>query len=296
MSNLDISVTDTLEPAAVEDVDALVRAATDHDGVAPLNEQSLLRLHDPSVRDAVHVRAITDSGLVGYAIGELDDALVIECVVAPGARRAGIGSALVDAAVDAARGREVRAWAHGDLPGSAELAAKRGFTHVRTLLRMETRLEESLAEPSAPSGVVFRTFRPGADDEAWLALNARAFADHPEQGSMTQHDLDQRIAADWFDADGFFVAERDGELIGFHWTKVADGIGEVYVVGVDPDAQGLGLGSALTRLGLVHLQRQGIRTVDLYVEGDNEPALAVYRRLGFETAARDVMYARQPAR
>ena len=277
----------------------LVRRATDADGVAPLNEQSLLHLHDPLATRLLHVRAAKGSELVGYAIAEAghgDEPFVTECVVAPASRRAGVGRALIDAIVGEAAGRGVRAWAHGDLSGSAELAAATGFDRVRLLLRMRAALDEPLDEPVAPAGVVFRTYRPGQDDTAWLALNARAFADHPEQGSMTQHDLDQRKSSDWFDKDGFFLAERDGELIGFHWTKVttegSEHVGEVYVVGVDPAAQGLGLGSALTRLGLVHLQRRGIRAVDLYVEGDNAPALAVYRRLGFTDAARDVMYAR----
>lgn len=299
MSSPQTSVTDSLDAEAVAAVDALVRRATADDGVAPLNEQSMLLLHDPTNRRVHHVRAFSDSGLVGYAIVETTDAAVVECVVDPAHRRRGIGHSLLSAAIDTAEGQEMHAWAHGDLPGSAELAASTGFQRTRILLRMRAVFDEPLAEPSAPDGVTFRTFRPGVDDAAWLALNARAFADHPEQGSMTQHDLEQRIASDWFDADGFFVAERDGELLGFHWTKVTiddtEPVGEVYVVGVDPRAQGLGLGSALTRLGLVHLQRNGVRTVDLYVEGDNEPALTVYRRLGFADAARDVMYTRRIA-
>ena len=283
----------SLEPDEIADVDALVRDATAADGVAPLNEQSLLRLHDPTATGMLHVRATTDVGLVGYAIAERDAGVVLECVVKPDHRRSGIGRALVSAVLDATDRQDVNGWSHGDLPGAAELAAATGFERARILLRMEAALDEPLAEPTAPDAVTFRTFRPGVDDAAWLAVNARAFADHPEQGSMSQRDLDQRIASDWFDPEGFFLAERAGEVLGFHWTKVSDGVGEVYVVGVDPDAQGLGLGGALTRLGLVHLQRRGVRTVELYVEGDNEPALAVYRRLGFVDAARDVMYARR---
>lgn len=297
MSSPDFSVTDSLDPDSVAEVDALVQRASAVDGVAPLNEQSLLLLHDAASSQVRHVRAVSEGRLVGYAIAEHAETVVIECVVDPEHRRRGIGRELLSAAVPDAQ--EARAWAHGDLPGSAELAATTGFERVRILLRMQAVLAEPLAEPVAPDGVTFRTFQPGADDAAWLTLNARAFADHPEQGSMTQHDLEQRIASDWFDAAGFFLAEREGELLGFHWTKVtsvgAEPVGEVYVVGVDPAAQGLGLGSALTRLGLVHLQRRGIRTVDLYVEGDNDPALTVYRRLGFTDAARDVMYARHTA-
>ena len=146
-----------------------------------------------------------------------------------------------------------------------------------------------------PDGVTLRAFEPG-DVDAIVRVNGRAFASHPEQGAMDRADFEQRASSDWFDPAGLFVAlrssvELDGEVVGFHWTKVEDDVGEVYVVGVDPSEQGSGLGTALTARGLRHLHESGLRTVDLYVEGDNDPALAVYRRLGFTEHARDVLYA-----
>ena len=130
------------------------------------------------------------------------------------------------------------------------------------------------------------------DLDAIVEVNARAFAAHPEQGSMDRGDFERRAASDWFDPAGLFVAEKDGRVVGFHWTKVEDDVGEVYVVGIDPDAQGGGLGKALTARGLRHLYESGLRIVDLYVEGDNGPALAVYEGLGFTPPTKDVLYAR----
>jgi mycothiol synthase len=157
-----------------------------------------------------------------------------------------------------------------------------------------------LAEVPAPppvEGVTVAAFRPGTDDEAWVDLNARAFAHHPEQGSMTVADLRARMAEPWFDPEGFFLAWRDGKLVGFHWTKIHDHsaygegrVGEVYVLGVDPAEQGRGLGEALTLIGLEHLRKRGLATVILYVEGDNAPAVAVYSKLGFTRHSADVMY------
>ncbi len=137
----------------------------------------------------------------------------------------------------------------------------------------------------------------GRDEEPWLALNAEAFAHHPEQGGITRADLDERMGETWFDPAGFFVATRGDELVGFHWTKVHDArppYGEVYVVGVSPRAQGAGLGRRLTLTGLRHLAAQGLGEVILYVEADNAPAVAVYTRLGFSHAPADthVQYAR----
>ncbi len=161
-----------------------------------------------------------------------------------------------------------------------------------------------LPEGTADAGYVVRTFRPGQDEDAFLAVNAAAFADHPEQGGLTRADLDQRMAEPWFDPAGFFVAETTpdrepgathpadaaGALVGFHWTKVHHGedpVGEVYVVGVSPRAQGSGLGRLLTLTGLHHLAGLGLREVLLYVEADNAPAVAVYSGLGFAHADAD---------
>lgn len=144
-----------------------------------------------------------------------------------------------------------------------------------------------------PTDVTVRTFVPGQDDAAWLAVNAAAFAHHPEQGSLTQRDLDDRKAESWFDPAGFFLAFRGDRLAGFHWTKVheRERLGEVYVLGIHPDEQGGGLGRALTLIGLRHLVHdRGLPTAMLYVDADNAPALAVYERLGFTTHEVDLMY------
>jgi mycothiol synthase len=155
-----------------------------------------------------------------------------------------------------------------------------------------------------------RTFEPGRDDKAWVDLNATVFADHPEQGGWTVDDLHRRVAEPWFDPHGFFLAERDDRLVGFHWTKVHGGhthdtagghasdehghapIGEVYVVGVDPSEQGTGLGKALTIVGLRHLRQLGLPDAMLYVDGDNEAAIRLYTGLGFTRWETDVMFSK----
>jgi mycothiol synthase len=159
-----------------------------------------------------------------------------------------------------------------------------------------------LPAPGRPAdGIDVREFRVGEDEEGWLAVNAEAFAHHPEQGAMTRADLDERMSQPWFDPAGFFVATRGGRLVGFHWTKVHgtrvtdDAYGEVYVVGVSPSEQGGGLGKRLTLTGLEHLASLGLKQVILYVEADNAPAVAIYERLGFTHAPEDthVQYARR---
>jgi mycothiol synthase len=219
--------------------------------------------------------------------------------VHPAHRRRGHGTALVSALTAAAAGRGIRIWAHGDLPAAGEFAKTTSFTRVRELWQMLLPADVPVPEPTLPAGVTLRTFVPGADEEAWLAVNRRAFAHHPEQGGWTRVDLELREAEPWFDPAGFFLAERSGELVGFHWTKVhpsggSDGgpIGEVYVVGVDPAGQGGGLGKTLTIAGLAHLRARGLAEVMLYVDGDNAPATRLYTGLGFARWHTDVMYKR----
>jgi mycothiol synthase len=234
-------------------------------------------------------------------------------------RRRGYGRALITAALEESGGR-LRLWTHGGLAESALMAEHLGFRRVRVLRQLRRSLSAPLPAPSLPAGITVRTFQPGADDDRWLRVNARAFADHPEQGNWTSTDLTQRMAESWFDPAGFFLAERDGELVGFHWTKVhghdyahdhahahehadnSDGshahgdghghepIGEVYVVGVDPAAQGLGLGRELTLIGLRHLRALGLHQVMLYVDESNGPANKLYESLGFSRWDVDVLF------
>jgi mycothiol synthase len=296
-----------LAPERAAQVLELAATAAAADGVAPLSEDVLLQVRHgsrPLARDVV--LAADGQPLLGYAhLDEPDDEaqggdMSGELVVDPARRRQGHGSTLLAGLLAGASGHGVRLWAHGDLPGAAALAEKSGFTRIRALLQLRMPLAAvPAADPVFPAGVTVRTFRPGADEAAWLGVNHRAFAHHPEQGSWTMEDVRLREGEPWFDPNGFFLAERDGRLAGFHWTKVhqpdtAAGapIGEVYVVGVDPGQRGGGLGKALTLTGLAHLRRLGLAEVMLYVDEDNTAAVTMYTALGFELWSTDVMYRR----
>ncbi|MFA1550806.1 mycothiol synthase [Actinomadura chokoriensis] len=278
----------TLGDAETTQALALAEAAARADGVGPLSEHAVLAL-----RGGRSGPAISDGGqIVAYAHFDpatADEPAAGELVVHPEHRRRGHGRALLRALRAEA---PLRVWAHGDLPAAAALAASEGMARVRALFQMRRPASDPLPEPRVADGVTVRSFEPGRDERAWLEVNARAFADHPEQGAWTMDDVREREAEDWFDPAGFFLAERDGRLAGFHWTKVHPGkIGEVYVVGVDPDAQGLGLGRALTLRGLHHLRDVGMEQIMLYVDESNVAAVRLYENLGFTRYAVDVMYA-----
>ncbi len=291
-----------LDLAATHAVLDLITEVTESDGVAPLSEHSVLKVRDGTAPAFRHLLAEVDGRLAGYGQVEQpsprQDAAV-ELAVRPSARNRGIGSALVAAAEASAHGQPLHIWSHGTLPAAAALARSMGAAEDRRLLRMSRPLGDGSILPEAvvADGVTVRTFEVGRDEPAWLRVNARAFTRLPDQGGWTNDDLATRESAPWFDPAGFFLAERDGELIGFHWTKVHAGepagrqpVGEVYVVGVDPGAQGLGLGKALTLIGLHYLEGRGLQAVMLYVDAANEPAIALYRALGFETRDVDIRF------
>ncbi|NEC90954.1 mycothiol synthase [Streptomyces sp. SID12501] len=284
-----------LTPEQADAVLALLADAARTDGQQAVSEQGRLQLRGGAREGVSHFLLVVGGELVGYAQLEDTDpveAPAAELVIHPAHRGHGHGRALGSALL-AASGKRLRVWAHGAHSAARHLAQVLGlalFRELRQLRRPLTDLE--LPEPKLPQDVTVRTFVPGEDDAAWLAVNSAAFAHHPEQGSLTQRDLEDRRAEAWFDPEGFFLAFRGGELIGFHWTKThaAEGLGEVYVIGLLPGAQGGGLGRALTTIGLRHLAERGLPTAMLYVDADNTAAVALYERLGFVTHETDLMY------
>ncbi|MBC7290899.1 MAG: mycothiol synthase [Actinotalea sp.] len=290
-------------------VRSLASAAREHDGIEALGEQTLLWLTDARAR-VTHLVArededaagATGGAVVGYTQVDLGGPTAApasaEVVVAPGHRCQGVGRALLDAATAAARdaGRPgVVVWAHGDLPGAQALAAAAGLRVTRELWQMARPLSPADAAgdpPAPPDGVAVRPFVVGRDEDAWVEVNARAFASHPEQGRLTRADVEAREREPWFDPADLLLAERDGRLVASVWMKVEPGAdaGELYALAVDPVEQGTGLGRFLTGAVVRHLAGKGLARAELYVEGDNEPAIRTYVRAGFERSRVDVQY------
>lgn len=267
----DPAVTTHADPAAALAIAAAAEAA---DGVAPLDEATLMSLRDGS--------ALLDLVEGGFTLLHEDS---LDLVVHPEHRGRGIGDSLLGAVEGAHEGSLV-AWSHGNHPAAARLADRHGWQRTRDLWVMRRRLD-TLPILSIPAGVRVRSWEDGDADEV-VRINAAAFATHPEQGAMDHANLERRMAEPWFDPVGLLVAEDDSGMLGFHWTKRhTKSLGEVYVVGVAPEAQGRGLGRMLTLAGLHQLADRGGSSVLLYVESDNVAAIATYTRLGFTHADAD---------
>ena len=305
-----VETVDALSPAERRDVLDLVRAsnaATGADGTSLLSEAYRFGLAESSTDGVRHLLIRDGSRVTGYAqVRGLPDAPAAELVVAPDARRQGYGSALW-----AALPADTALWSHQDSPAALGFAAALGLVSTRELLRMSLSDSAILARYATasdphtgvvglPAEFVAEPFRPGEDEQAWLDLNATAFVDHPEQGTIDRADLAVRMATEWFDPAGLILVRDRGEpdrsrLAASHWTKIdppGGTLGEVYAVAVHPAYQGRGLAQAVTALGLAHLASRGVDEVELYVDGDNPRALRTYERVGFVVAERHRVFRR----
>lgn len=236
---------------------------------------------------------------MGYAqLSRAPRSWLVELVLDPAHREelADVGAELLGAALDIARA-EGAGWAqwwvseptaeHDELAASLGLGTRRDLLQLRRTLPLDDDLR-------SPTPLPTRAFVPGEDEDAWLEVNNRAFAGHPEQGDWDLALLDARMEEDWFDPEGFLLHEVDGRLAAFCWTKVHQRteppMGEIYVIGVDPEHHGRGLGRAMTLAGLEHLAARGLGVGMLHVDASNKAAMGLYGSLGFRTHATDRSY------
>jgi len=284
---------------------ALIKAAHDFDGTPAIAEHVLLHLRHGGDKSDSHLVIEKNKEVIAYAHLDTTDLVAgpsVEAVVHPQHRGKSLGALILKEAIKVC-GDRTRIWSHGDLPAAKAIAASLKLERIWSNLLMSKPLGE--IQPVTPKYPI-RTFIPGLDNQAFLALNNKVFADYPDQGGWSEADLKVRLNETWFDDKGFFVAEDKGELIGFCWTKIHgahthshtggdddhghEALGEIYVLAVNPDYKGQGMGRDLTITGLNYLKYQGLNNVMLYVGVENKPAFSLYKSLGFNEFGSDVMY------
>ena len=288
-----------------EGVLSLIKAAHDFDGTPPIAEHVLLHLRHGGDKSDSHLVIQENNQVIAYAHLDSTDLVAgpsVEAVVHPNHRGKGLGSLILKEAIKVC-GDKTRIWSHGDLPAAQAIAASLNLERLWSNLLMSKPLGE--IQP-VTSKYPIRTFIPDFDNQAFLSLNNKVFASYPDQGGWGEDDLKVRLNEAWFQKEGFFVAEDKGELIGFCWTKIHgahthshsgededhghDALGEIYVLAVNPDYKGQGVGRDLTITGLNYLKYQGLNNVMLYVGVENKPAFNLYKSLGFNGFGSDVMY------
>ena len=294
-----------LSKSQQESVLALIKAAHDFDGTPPIAEHVLLHLRHGGDKSDSHIVFEEGNQVIAYAHLDTTDLVAgpsVEAVVHPNHRSNGLGALILKEAIKVC-GDKTRIWSHGDLPAAKAIAASLKFERLWSNLLMSKSLGD--IQP-VTSKYPIRTFMPDLDNQAFLSLNNKVFANYPDQGGWSEDDLRVRLNETWFDQKGFFVVEDKGELIGFCWTKIHgahthshsdqdddhghDALGEIYVLAVNPDYKGQGVGRDLTITGLNYLKYQGLNNVMLYVGVENKPAFNLYKSLGFNEFGSDVMY------
>ena len=286
---------------------ALIQSATQHDQVPPISDHILLHLRHGGDKSDSHLVISVNEKIIGYAHLDQTDAVAgpaVELVVDPNHRKSGVGNQLLKEAIKIC-GNRLRLWSHGDLPAASSLAIANNFIKIRTVVQMSKSLSQITPVGDIDNAITIRTFLPGLDSDNWLTLNNKAFIDHPEQGNWRLDDLNLRLKEEWFDEQGFFIAEKDNQIIGATWTKIHgatshqhgqeeshdhSAIGEIYVTAVDPKYSHQGIGRLMSLTALNYLKYQGLANVILYVDEENTAALNLYKSIGFKQSGKDVLF------
>jgi mycothiol synthase len=315
MEGSELSVVTAPDRRLAREVTALVdrvSRSTGHAAVSETKRGALTHAVDPSSPAAgpAHLVAAVvarSGGLVlGYApvVGDAHaPQYAMEVVVDPtGGDAPAMADALVGSATDLVTGLgggTLRLWAAQASPSDDARAGAHGFEIERNLIQMRCGLPVPDGRRRPGPGIRTRPFRPGLDEAGWLAANNRAFAAHPEQGHWDLATLEEREKEPWFDPDGLLILEEGGQVAGSCWTKIHTdtdpAMGEIYVIGVDPDFHGRGWGRALTEAGLDWLAHRGLTVGMLYVDADNVTAVSLYRSMGFVDHHVDRAYLRHLA-
>lgn len=298
---------DQLPEPELADVSRAIDEVAAADGTCPLDEAAQLALRNiETVSKVVIARCAGEFAGLAQLRGAAPTR-ELDCFVVPAFRRRGIGARLVASVADlsdtSSDGAVLVSWAHGDLPGSGAFAESLGFEITRELWFMRRSdlgsCDSSIAQARQRDDVKLESFADGERIAELLEVNAAAFRDHPEQGSMSLADIAVRQREEWYSPADVLVASdtTDGDLLGFHWLKVTRGStgdveGEVYIIAVAPSAQGRGLGRYLLDVGLAHLKARGVKDVTLYVEKANTAAVALYEANGFQVARKHIQYRR----
>lgn len=300
-----------LTPGQQQRVLSLIQSATQHDQVPPISDHILLHLRHGGDKQDSHLVIYEDNNpnhqIVGYAHLDQTDLVAgpsVELVVDPKLRQGDIGNQLLQAAIKIC-GKRLRLWSHGDLITTNKLALYNNFQKIRTVLQLHMGLSQIYEVKWPDSDLTIRSFLPQLDSTAWLSLNNKVFANHPEQGNWSLDDLNLRLKEDWFDEKGLFIVEKGNQIIASSWTKIHgasthdhgdahihdhSAIGEVYVTAVDPQYAGGGIGRALTLTALNYLKYQGLNDVILYVDEENTAALNLYKSIGFVQSGKDILF------
>ena len=225
--------------------------------------------------------AVAAGEIMGYV--RVDDGQDVEIcgMVHPHRRQAGIGTALLDSALQAAAvmGRDTALVICEDAaPAAIAWMRRRGGSLDMSELRMVLSLDPAPRAPSAASGPAVALRRSTPEDRPVLRhLLKEGFPETDDEvldRMLGSHDtVEQESLIAW-----------DGKRpVGTMRLLEAPGRAMVYGLVIDRALRGQGFGGAAMREALELVRARGTPEVSLEVLPDNEPAVRLYTRLGFTT-------------
>lgn len=116
------------------------------------------------------------------------------------------------------------------------------------------------------------------------------------EGIISEETID-RALSEWYDGEtvrraiesdavGYFVAERDGEVVAYASGSRRDdqSVGTLNSIYVDPDSWGEGIGTTLLDRIESFCRERGCERMDIRVLSENEVGRSFYRKHGYEAA------------
>lgn len=226
--------------------------------------------------------------------------VILECWVHPEHRRRGLAARLLGLATQRARKLGARA-AHVNVARDNKVAQSvllgSGFKCVRRFIELRLDMARLSGPDAARAAQMCRQLKPGEEDKLARVQN-RAFAGSWGYDPNTLETITHRINLSTGSPQDIIIAAEGGEVIGYCWTEVtgegeATGSqrkGRIYMIGVDPDYRGRGVGKRVLLAGLAYLKGKRVPVTELTVDSDNEAALALYRSIGFKLQTSSLWY------
>jgi mycothiol synthase len=245
--------------------------------------------------------------LAGKVIGYMDvraelgiGRAVLDCLVHPEHRRKGLATELFHHASRRARELGARV-AHVNTPedniAARALLSKLGFRFARRFLNLTLELSEARLLDEEKVALPGRHLQRGEQAELTRIQN-RCFAGTWGYNPNTLEEIVYRLKLTGSSPEDVILVCQGDRLAGYCWTLTSPGasaaaganVGRIYMLGVDPDYRGRGIGKRALLAGLAHLKSKGIQVVELTVDSENTAACALYKSGGFRISSTSAWY------
>ncbi len=235
-----------------------------------------------------------DGDIVGYmdikpelTIGRV----TLDCWVHPEHRRRGLATKLLGCAIRRARELGARV-AHVNIMEDNAVAesvlSRLGFECVRRFLKLRLDITDVRWSDINQAALGCRYLQRGEEDKLTQIQN-RAFAGTWGYNPNTVEEITYRTNLSTYSPEDIVLTCEGDKVIGYCWTGIAckGGVpserkGQIFMLGLDPDYRGKGMGKKILLAGLAHLKSRSLQVAELTVDSENKAACALYKSIGFK--------------